>query len=82
MLQINFQSHRPFSSREDDFFFRFLPYTGMAAILMMWRSPFGQAFIPHSKIWLKSAKRFLRKRNLKMLNMSDLGPRSVDDLDH
>ena len=26
------------------------------------------------KIWLQSAQRFLRKRNLKMLNMSDFGP--------
>ena len=31
MLHANFQGHRPFGSREEDFL-RFLPYIGMAAI--------------------------------------------------
>ena len=35
----------------------------------------------HIKFWLQSAQRFLRKRSLKMLNMSDLGQRSLNDLD-
>ena len=33
------------------------------------------------EIWLQSAKQFLRKRSLKMLNLSDLAPRSMNDLD-
>ena len=34
MLQTNFQGHRPFGSGEEDFL-RFLPYIGVAAILVM-----------------------------------------------
>ena len=59
---------------------------GMSAILVMWpRSLTKLSFpdpmeAPH-KIWFQSAMQFLRKRNLKMLNLSDLGPRSMNDLD-
>ena len=34
MLHTHFQGHRPFGSGEEDFL-RFLPYTGVAAILVM-----------------------------------------------
>ena len=67
-------------------FFMFLPYTGMASILVMWPGPFEKKLSfpfpmgdPH-QIWLQSASRFLRKRPLKMLNLSDLGPRSMSNL--
>ena len=46
MLHTNFQDLRPFGSRED--FLRFLPYMGMAAILVMWPAPVEQNFIPLS----------------------------------
>ena len=47
MLHTKFQGHWPFGSREKDFL-RFLPYMGMAAILVMWHRPFEQTFIPLS----------------------------------
>ena len=47
MLHINFQGHRPFGFREEEFFM-FLPYMGMAAILVMWPGPFEQTFVPPS----------------------------------
>ena len=46
MLHLNFQGHRPFGYREE--FFIFLPYMGMAAILVMWPRPFEQTFVPPS----------------------------------
>ena len=47
MLHINFQGHRPFGSGEEDFLsFFFLPYIGVAAILVMWPGPFEQTFVP------------------------------------
>ena len=39
MLHIKFQGHLPFGSGEEDFL-RFLPYMGMAAILVMLSGPF------------------------------------------
>ena len=53
MLHTMFQGHRTFGSGEDDFL-RFLPYMGMAAILVMWPGPFEQIFVPPShgdSIW-------------------------------
>ena len=53
MLHTKFQGHRSFGSGEDDFL-RFLPYMGMAAILVMWPIPFEQTFVPPSygdSIW-------------------------------
>ena len=47
MPHTNFQGHRPFGSREEDFL-RFLLYVGMAAILVNWPGPFEQNFIPPS----------------------------------
>ena len=46
MLHTKFQGHRPFGSGED--FLMFLPYMGMAAILVMWPGPFEQTFVPPS----------------------------------
>ena len=53
MLHTNFKGHRPFGSREEDCL-RFLPYMGIAAILVMWPGPFEQNFVPPShgsSIW-------------------------------
>ena len=53
MLHTKFQGHRPFGSGEEDFW-GFLPYMGMAAILVMWPGPFEQTLIPPSQrgsIW-------------------------------
>ena len=46
--------------------FRFLPYMGMAAILVMWPGPFEQTSVPHPieapyEIWLWLAQWFLRR---------------------
>ena len=45
MLHTKFQSHPAIGSGEEDFL-RFLPYMGMAAILVMWPGPFEQLFVP------------------------------------
>ena len=45
MLYTKFQGHRSIGSGEEDFL-RFLPYMGMAAILVMWPEPFEQLFVP------------------------------------
>ena len=42
MLHTKFQGHPAIASGED--FLRFLPYMGMAAILVMWPGPFEQLF--------------------------------------
>ena len=44
MLHTKFQGQRSIGSEED--FLRFLPYMGMAAILVMWPGPFEQFFVP------------------------------------
>ena len=44
MLHTKFQGHRSIGSGED--FLRFLPYMGMAAMLVMWPRPFEQLFFP------------------------------------
>ena len=84
MLHTNFQGQRPFGSTEDDFL-RILPYMGMAATLVMWSRPVDQTFVPpfhggSTYNLASNAKQLLRKRNLKLLNLSDLGPRSMNDL--
>ena len=48
MLLTKFQCHRPIGSGEEDFLM-FLPYMGMAAILVMWPGPFEQTFVPPSQ---------------------------------
>ena len=45
MLHTKFQGHWPIGSGEEDFL-RFLPYMGMAAMLVMWPKPFEQVFFP------------------------------------
>ena len=72
MLHTKFRSHRPFGSRED--FLMFLPYMGMAAILVIWPWPFEQTFVPPShgdSIW--SAQWFLRRC------LKECGRRMTDD---
>ena len=85
MLHTNFQGHWSFGSREEDFL-RFLPCMGMAAILVMWHRPFEQTFVPLSRggstwnlasIGLEVSK----KKKFENMNQSDLGWRSVKDLD-
>ena len=46
MLHTKFQGHRSSGSGEEDFL-RFLPYMGMAAMLVMWPIPFEQLFFPN-----------------------------------
>ena len=72
MQHTKFQGHRPFGSGEEDFL-RFLPYMGMAAILVMWPGPFEQTSFPHPmetpyEIWLQLAQWFLRRRCLKSVD--------------
>ena len=45
MLHTKFKGHRSIGSGEEDFL-RFLPYMGMAAILVMWPEQFEQLFVP------------------------------------
>ena len=45
MLHTKFQGHQSSGSGEEDFL-RFLPYMGMAAMLVMWPRPFEQFFFP------------------------------------
>ena len=80
MLHTKFEGHWCFGSGEEDFL-RFLPYIGMAAILVMLPGPFEQTFVPPShadsisyEIWFQSAQWFLRRRRLK--SMDD---RQMDD---
>ena len=47
MLHTKFQGHWSIGSGEEDFL-RFLPYMGMAAMLVMWPAPFEQLFVPPS----------------------------------
>ena len=63
-LKSDFRSSAFWSWDED--FLRFLPYMGMAAILVMWPGPFEQTFVPPSprhfyEIWLWLAQWFLRR---------------------
>ena len=47
MLHTKSQGHRSIGSGEEDFLKKiFLPYMGMAAILVMWPGPFEQVFVP------------------------------------
>ena len=84
MLHTNFEGHWPLGSSEEDFL-RFLPYMGMAAILVMWHKPFEQPFIPLShggstwnlaSIGLEVSK----EKKFENVNQSDLGWRSMHDL--
>ena len=85
MLHTNFHGHQPFGYREDDFFLGFYhiwtwqPTWSYNIDHLIKRSFPHPMEAPH-KIWLQSVKQFLRKK-MKMLNLSDLGPRSMNDLD-
>ena len=48
MLHTKFRGNRPTGSGEEDCL-RFLPYIGMAAILVMCPRPFIQTFVPPSQ---------------------------------
>ena len=54
MLHTKFQGHGSIGSGEEDFL-RFLPYMGMAAMLVMWPSSFVLIFnpiLPQAFIWI------------------------------
>ena len=59
MLHTKFQGHWSIASGEEEFL-RFLPYMGMAAMLVMWPKPFEHFFLKALeavyKIWLQSAQ--------------------------
>ena len=83
MLHTKFQGHWPFGSGEEDFL-RFLPYMGMAAILVMWPGSFEQTFVPHAmkapyEIWLWLTKQFLRRRCLKSVDDDGRRRTTTDD---
>ena len=73
MQHTKFDGHRPFGSREDDFFSYFFFYH-----IWAWRPSWScdldhliKILFPHlmeatHKIWIQSAKQFLRERNLKI----------------
>ena len=46
-MHAKFQGHQPLGSRGEEFL-KFLPYMGMAAILVMWQEPFEQTFVSPS----------------------------------
>ena len=86
MQHTNFQDHQPFGSREEDFFMFFYYKWAWQPFWSYDLDHLNKLSFPHPieashEIWLQSAQQFLRKRSLKMLNLSDLGPRSMNDLD-
>ena len=59
---------------------------GMAAILVMWPGPFEHAFVPPfqgGSTWNLASNGLvvIEEKKFKILNLSDLGPRSMNDLD-
>ena len=84
MLQAKFRDHRTSGSGED--FRRFLPYMGVAAILVMLPASCHQIFI---SLYLKAFIQNLvqigtvvsEKIQFELLYVHDLGPRSRNDLD-
>ena len=64
MLHTKFQGHWSIGSGEEDFL-RFLPYMGMAAMLVMWPNSYKFSFLFSPKLsyefWLQIASLFLRK---------------------
>ena len=91
MLHTNFQGHRPFGPREDVFFLCFYhiwawPPSWSCDLDRLIKLSFPHPKEASHKIWFQSDKQFLKKKKkkkriLKMLNLSDFGPRSVNDLD-
>ena len=85
MLHARFQDHRTSGSGEEDFQ-RFLPYMGVAAILVMLPASCQQIFISLSlKAFIQSLVQIgtvvSEKIQFEFLNVHDLGPRSRNDLD-
>ena len=81
MLHKNFQDHQPFGSREEFFMFYHIWEWWSCDLDHLNKVSFANPIEAPDGIWLQSAERFLRKRSLKMLNLSDLGPRSMNNLD-
>ena len=84
MLYTKFQGHRSIGSGEEDFI-RFLPYMDMAAMLVMWPNSFEFIFIPillQALIWTLVPNRptVFEKNKFLLWNLSDLWPRSKNDL--
>ena len=70
MVHTKFRCHPPLGSKEEDFK-RFLPYMGIAAILVMWPGLFEDVFVPlfHMKCGFNRASGYW---GLKILNLRDL----------
>ena len=67
-------------------FLRFLPYMGMAAILVMWHRSFEQTFIPlyhGGSIWNLASigLEVSKEKKFENVNLSYLGWRSMNDFD-
>ena len=78
MLQAKCQDHRTSGSGEEDFQ-RFLPYMGMAAILVMWPASCHQIFISlYLKAFIQSLVQIgtvvSEKIQFEFLYVQDLGP--------
>ena len=85
MLQAKFQDHRTSGSGEEDFQ-RFLPYMGVAAILVMSPASCLQIFIflylqAFFQSLVQIGKVVSEKIQFEFLYVHDLGPRSRNDLD-
>ena len=85
MLHTKSRGNRPAGSREEDFK-GFLPYVGMAAILVMGPASYHQIFISlYLKAFMKNlvqiGKVVSEKIRFEFLYVQDLGPRSRNDLD-
>ena len=86
MLYTKLQSLWPRLVPKKEIFEGFLTYMGLEALLVMWHGTFEQIFIPIShggSIWNLASIGLcvLSKCGLKMLNLSDLGQRSLNDTD-
>ena len=81
MQHTKFKGHRSFSSREGFTIYGHGGHFGNVTwtVRTNLRSSHPMEF--PRELWLQSAERFPRTRSLKMLNLSDLGPRSMNDLD-
>ena len=85
MLHTMFQGHRSIGSREENFL-RFLPYMGMAAMLVMWPNSFVFISIPillQAFVWTLVPNRptVFEKNKFLLWNLIDLWIRSKTDLD-
>ena len=83
MLYNDFQGYRPFGFREDDLlsFYHIWSWRPSWSCDRLTKISFPHPMEAPNRIWLQSAMQFLRKRNFKILNLSDLAPRSINDFD-